>query len=522
MRPSSSSLDLFILTFNCAKALINVPVFSAHLYAALSQNATATNVLPDLVVLSLQEVAPMSYAFIGSYFLNPYYARFVEALNLASTRLLDHTKYGGYPESVSSQGTSSSPPPPPPYTLVRAKNVGMTSILLFARDPTSVSQIQEAECGFGAADMGNKGAVGLRVTWSDPSQRDKSTELTFVATHLAAMEWNLKKRNANWRNIVSGLTFQNPHEVLPGVFPVNEHPTPRPDTSGAGIPAPVARSLLPAGSVDSSEAEEEEEEEPLLSSSSAQLPLAQQGLTPSQAATLQDISIFKPNSHLFVAGDLNYRISSTTPPPLSTFPSFDEGSPNHYSNFIGRDQLTLEREAGRTFHGMEEAPVLFGPTYKFDILSSPKGAVNEMAVRKGVTQNGIPEVPWKFAPHRWPGWCDRVLFSSAEEEEVKVGGYDAFPVLESSDHRPVWFRASVTLGSSSESRSGSELKGGVQRKKTLPVPVDVDAWERRRIARKKEVVVGWSAFFWSTQEGAMVLGSILLICLGGWWAVRGW
>ncbi len=43
-----STLDLLILTFNCAKNLINVPVFAAHLQHALTQNATG---LPDLVVL---------------------------------------------------------------------------------------------------------------------------------------------------------------------------------------------------------------------------------------------------------------------------------------------------------------------------------------------------------------------------------------------------------------------------------------------------------------------------------------
>jgi len=512
MRPSSA-LDLFILTFNCAKTLINVPVFSSHLHAALSQNATG---LPDLVVLSLQEVAPMSYAFIGSYFLNPYYARFTEALNLASSHVLETS--GAYDAS-----------PPPPYTLVRAKNVGMTAILLFARDPTSISQIEEAECGFGAADMGNKGAVGLRVTWTsqqpppydttDAVELGKSTELTFVATHLAAMEWNLKKRNANWRSIVSGLTFSNPRSVLPGVFPTNRSGTATPDRSGAGDKAP--RPHPSSGSVDSSEAEEEEEEEdePLLLPSSYPPEPATQALTPSQSASLQNISIFKPTSHLFVAGDLNYRISSTTPPPLSQFPSFDPNSPNHYSHFFERDQLTQERLAGRTFHGMEEAPVTFGPTYKFDILDSPAGAVNEAAVRKGQKINGVPEVPWKFAPHRWPGWCDRVLFTG--HEEMKVGGYDAFPVVESSDHRPVWLRVSVPIVGGEEMKMGLELKGAENDPRhKLPVPVDVDAWERRKVARRKEVVVGWSAFLWSTQEGAVVLATVLMMVLGGWWLFR--
>lgn len=45
---ASGALDLFILTFNCAKALIDVQVFSAHLHGALRQNS---NGLPDLVAL---------------------------------------------------------------------------------------------------------------------------------------------------------------------------------------------------------------------------------------------------------------------------------------------------------------------------------------------------------------------------------------------------------------------------------------------------------------------------------------
>jgi hypothetical protein len=42
------NLDIFLLTFNCAKNLINAPVFATHLQAALTQNASS---LPDLVVL---------------------------------------------------------------------------------------------------------------------------------------------------------------------------------------------------------------------------------------------------------------------------------------------------------------------------------------------------------------------------------------------------------------------------------------------------------------------------------------
>ena len=42
------NLDLLVLTFNCAKSLINVAVFAQHLQTAFSKNASG---LPDLVVL---------------------------------------------------------------------------------------------------------------------------------------------------------------------------------------------------------------------------------------------------------------------------------------------------------------------------------------------------------------------------------------------------------------------------------------------------------------------------------------
>ncbi|KAK3363428.1 DNase I-like protein [Lasiosphaeria hispida] len=514
-----SALDLFVLTFNCAKNLINVGVFASHLYGALSHNATG---LPDLVVFSLQEVAPLSHAFVGSYFLNPYFSRYEEALNLASARLVATIEDGDSDGTTSVTEQAERRVPPHPYTLVRAKNVGMTAILLFARDPGALRQIEEAECGFGAADMGNKGAVGLRVIWSEPSAAElgRSAELTFVATHLAAMEWNLKKRNANWRTIMSGLTFADPKAALPGVFPANQ-PRPRPSMSGAG-------NRIAAESSESSDAEADDESDaqPLLDED--HLRLAAQ-----HSATLQDMSIFKPTAHLFVAGDLNYRISNTTPPPLSPFPSFDPTSENYYPNFLARDQLTQERLAGRAFHGMTEAPITFGPTYKFDVLSSANGATNEAAVRAGATANGIPEVPWRFAPHRWPGWCDRVLYldlpgwaAGGGKKSIDVRAYDAMPVVRSSDHRPVFFRASVPLVAAEDMLPPA--KGALSEAERAdprvepPVLLDVHAWERRAAARRREIAVGWTALLWSTREGAVVLATLMVLVLSGWWFFRGY
>ncbi|KAK4211719.1 DNase I-like protein [Rhypophila decipiens] len=554
---AAAALDLLILTFNCAKNLIDVPVFAAHLQGALRQNSGGDG-LPDLVAFSLQEVAPLSYAFIGSYFLNPYYAKYEEALNLASSRFLEEEQESNStadleedegsshereeeeegllkPNKKKSQQQSQAATQTKPYTLVRAKNVGMTAIMLFARDPETVTRVEEAECGFGAADMGNKGAVGLRVSLKKDRDSRDETEVTLVATHLAAMEWNLKKRNANWRSIASGLTFGNPKEVVPGVFGENTS-GPRADQSGAGDkvgPGPSA-AVADAGGSDSSEAtseadDEDEAERPLVTSDG-------ESLAPEHRAALKDISVFKPSSYLFVAGDLNYRISSTTPPPMSTFPSFDADSPNHYSTFLPRDQLTQERLAGRAFKGMSEAPVSFGPTYKYNILEKPDEAVNEEAVRAGVEHDGVPEVPWKFAPHRWPGWCDRVLYLDlpswlkTKSQKVEVKAYNSLPVVKTSDHRAVFLRVQVPVVSGENMRKGLEMEesnsddGELSQDPRInpPVLVDAHAWERREAARRKELLVGMSAFLWSTQEGAVLLGTMVLLGVGSWYASRGW
>lgn len=183
---------------------------------------------------SLQEISPLAHGFVGGYLLNPYLTPFREALNLAATGLVQQCQAESGPDpkpKPSLQRSTSTIPgiwrrqPDYPYKLVEARNVGMTAILLFARKPDAIHHIQTAECAFGIANMGNKGAVALRVTYSDagtaaggdggeglaggepstaagaPAER-RTTELTFVATHLAAMEYNLRRRNANWATIV--------------------------------------------------------------------------------------------------------------------------------------------------------------------------------------------------------------------------------------------------------------------------------------------------------------------------------
>ncbi|KAM5380303.1 hypothetical protein ACJZ2D_003585 [Fusarium nematophilum] len=485
MTPPPPTLDLLYLTFNCAKSLLDVPVFASHLQTALRQNATG---LPEIVVLSLQEVAPLAYTFIGGYFLNTYLARYEEALNIAARQNTSNTNSTHDDTLVANAPTTH---PSKPYTLIRANNVGYTAILLFALDASRLKNIQEAEVGFGPAEMGNKGAVGLRMLYEGSS--GSSTELTFVATHLAAMEWNLPRRNANWAAIMRGMAFENPEEVV-NSFKTSVTPSPA-STPPAEDPPERVRLL-----------DDEHHEQ--------HSRLQQQ---------LHNISVFRPSSHLFVAGDLNYRISTTSPPPSAAFPSLDPESENYYPDFFRLDQLTRERTAGRTLHGLSEHEVRFPPTYKYDVLP-PKPGTKEPEL----------DVPWRFAVHRYPGWTDRILYleipswlkgesgagaAGSEELKLNVRAYDCLPVLRMSDHRPVFLRVDVPLISPTELAPPSGLDPDTTRdpRARLPVEIDPEAWERRAAARRKEVMAGWSMFLWSTKQGAYILATVLALGASAYW-----
>lgn len=440
------------------------------------------------ILSSLQEVAPMAYSFIGPYFLDPYLAAYGQALNLAAEAFNDPATDHDNIKLLDRQQLAQ-----PTYTLVRSKNVGMTAVLLFAKDAATIVDVKEAEVGFGAAEMGNKGAAGLRVVYEDAGS-GRSAELTFVATHLAAMEWNLAKRNANWATIMRGLTFGNPENIL----------KPKPARSDS--------SLRENGD---ERASVEEAMQLLHDQHNEERRQMQQ--------RLQDISVFKPTSHLFVAGDLNYRISATSPSPNASVPSLDPESENFYPRFFPLDQLTRERKAGRTLHGLSEADVLFPPTYKYDVIPG--------------TNNPL-EVSWKFAPHRFPSWTDRVLYldvppwTKAQDPDapgIKVQAYNAMPVVEWSDHRPVFFRADVPIIAKGDLLSPGQLgdssypaEWDLDPRARLPVEIDPEAWERRAAARQREVMAGWSMFFFSTQEGTLVLGTLVVAALSGWWLYQQW
>lgn len=424
-----ASLSLYIFTFNCGHKLIDKATVASQLFNGLEDST-----LPDLLVVSLQEVAQIAQSFIGGSFLVPYFARFEDAVNIAA-------------EQISGNSTDR-------YTSVVTRHVGMTAIIVFAKDPATIESIETAGVGLGASEMGNKGAVGVRLLYRDVnSTGEASTELTFVAAHLAAMEWELERRNEDWKNIVRGLVFSSTSR---------EHPGNVTSLSAVGI----------------------EDEQPLLS------------ISP------QATGIYKPTSHLFVAGDLNYRTSILKPSPLDHRNSFpqphhDEDSPQHHFNFFENDQLTQEREAGRTCHGLVEADVTFPPTYKYN--------PNEPFL---VPDDEISH--WSWAQHRWPSWCDRILYlevppwlkRQAPEAEIIPHKYLALPLFPTSDHRAVVLGFTVPLipipkPDEDEESDDPRIKP--------PFTINPNWKTDREKARRLELISGFTMYLTGTWEGWGIL-----------------
>lgn len=353
------------------------------------------------------------------------------------------------------------------YVNIITRNLGMTAIMAFVPQDRAqqMKWIETAEVGVGMYDMGNKGAVALKFGYAS---REEEIELSFVAAHLAPMEEALERRNEDWKNIVRGMVF-----------------TPSQGTA-------LRKSSRRLSS------EEDESNAPLLPES----PIS---------------GLFTPTSHLILAGDLNYRTSRIKPSPADyrVFPQPTEEASDarHYSKLLKEDQLTRELKAHKTCHGLQEAPVDFPPTYKY---SDKARAVAE-------TDSGVR---WDWASHRWPSWCDRILYlplpswmtDRDPSTAIKINKYMALPLMATSDHRPVALSLSIPLRSippPDRDASGHDVR------LSPPFGIDPDWGQKRARARRRELAVGVAAFLGLTWEGRLILLATIVGAVGGWWVISG-
>ncbi|KAI9795217.1 MAG: hypothetical protein M1833_007299 [Piccolia ochrophora] len=470
------TLTIGILTFNCARAPINPILLSSHL-SSVFFSTTHDAAPPDILCFSLQEVAPIAYAFLGGSYLSPYLLQFHNVVQLLS-----------FEGNLSGEDE---------YTHILTRNVGMTAIILFAKRSLAgnVRNIETAGVGTGLWEMGNKGAVGVRLGLTseiDPQPQDSDADddsedltllyTTFIAAHLAPAETGLERRNKDWENIVRRLSFMRTISASP--------------TSQG--------------------------------SSSETLPL----LAPSPTNSVPT-SIYSPPTPTFLAGDLNYRTASQPPSassPLvfpSASPNTPADAPTHFTYLLPNDQLTRERNAHRTCHGFDEAPIKFPPTYKYS--SEAMARADKAAANKPLPPNqSKPQSD--YASHRWPSWCDRILSlspsppsgtpntssaaSPTEPNTIKTHHYTSLPLLPSSDHQPVVQISSIP----STPPSPADLAAS---KPPFPLTPHSTAQRLRASARRLEVVVGVLAYLALTWKGRGIVAAVLVGGVGGWWLVGG-
>ncbi|KAH6644382.1 Endonuclease/exonuclease/phosphatase [Boeremia exigua] len=407
--------DLYLLTFNCARTLANPQSLAPSFFDALPKDGP----VPDLVAISLQEIAPIAYSFLGGSYLKPYFDRITTTVQLAA--------------DLHSHGSQR-------LEHVATRSLGMTALMIFAKPSFTqrIQWIQSAGAGVGFSNMGNKGAVAMRIGVSCPTSiSDETLNLSFAAAHLAPSEKKVEARNKDWENLVRNLVFRNRDD---SVYSLSE-------------------------------------ERPLLSS---------------RRAPSEETGLFATGSHVFFFGDLNYRTHDSSPDEKAyeAYPSMKapESSPKHYSQLLSCDQLTREKEANRTLHGLEELPITFPPTYKYSMSRSS-------------------DDEWQWAKHRYPSWCDRILYLPSQSSKLEPQIYTALPVQSTSDHRPV--ALSVRVEETPIPVHGSSVEA--------PFSINPTWKSRQEAARRWEVMVGASSYLALTRTGNAMLVAFLAVLAGGWW-----
>jgi len=275
-----------------------------------------------------------------------------------------------------------------------------------------------AACGIMGVG-GNKGGVGVRVQLHRRA-------FVFVAVHLAAHQGATRKRNSNTETILANLAFEPA---------LGEHwrAAAKREAAEAGVaepaiaPQPLARSnsmRVPraaagfgAGAADDSgDDEEEAEEAAAATAASGKL----RGSPPAGGAGDAELLLY--------LGDMNYRLDG-----IRYEEACAAATRGDLAALAKHDQLLRERAAGRTLPGLQEGPLRFPPSYKFDKGCAPGALAYDSSEKRRV-----------------PAWCDRVLWADAVANgaaaEAASGAWGLCSELESydsvmdvceSDHKPV-------------------------------------------------------------------------------------
>jgi Endonuclease/Exonuclease/phosphatase family len=134
------------------------------------------------------------------------------------------------------------------------------------------------------------------------------------------------------------------------------------------------------------------------------------------------VPLFKTYDHVFLMGDLNYRLD----PPKEAGSSLEARvawveryvKAANWAGLAAVDELAVERERAHVFVNYQEGPLRFAPTFKIEPGSKQDGGYNGARI---------------------PSYCDRILWHSlpARRPLLCQTAYSSVASMRSSDHVPV-------------------------------------------------------------------------------------
>ncbi|KAK0561281.1 hypothetical protein OC844_003285 [Tilletia horrida] len=407
-----SSLRVQVATFNCnlQGAAAVSPDLAPWLVPTLSEKSKVYNAsdptqgrdAPDIYAVGFQELLPLPMGFASN-------EEATDAIDTTDREIRRAVRYHAAmtrPDGLYPPGHTGGPES---YDLLAA--VHMVGIVLFVYTRTRanisarVKEIRTAKVGTGLLGiMGNKGAVGLRLVLAG-ANGGRDEVYTFLSAHLAAHDHNVPRRNRDWANIVRRMVF-TPSSVQP--LPILQQ---TPQSASKGGPVPSVSQL----------------EERYKTQKAAQ---------PKDAVAIDNKSYgIYDSTHLFVCGDLNYRIALKKQPlPGSHADKASQGKMNKeelrwrlassdWPALASYDQLTLERVNNRVFHGLTEShlpSIKWGPTYKFKVIkpAKDKSPFETGNFSKDEKMSAEPGIASASTPAPAPAAAAAPAEKKKEEEEV--------------------------------------------------------------------------------------------------------
>eukprot|EP00756_Hemistasia_phaeocysticola_P026563 Hpha_TRINITY_DN16071_c3_g5::TRINITY_DN16071_c3_g5_i1::g.121007::m.121007 len=277
-----------------------------------------------------------------------------------------------------------------PYGFRKVAWVGLLGLVMVvfvkSRLAGDCRNVQSQSVRLGVGGVGNKGALGISFTLL-------CKRFLFVNSLFIPELDNKSKRNESFHYVLNSLTKSM---TLP--TEQSEDPCANLVTFGISGEPSVSKSAVGTGFFGSPKH--------------------------GQVATVSN-SLLGNTDYVLWMGDLQYRVETPYEEAMQMI------AQQRWSELIQGDQLTQERESGRTFTDFFEPTIAFAPSYKY------------------VRKQAVYDTSKKGGTRRVPAYCDRVLYYSLQHPRpddflpqsniVAAVKYKCYPEQGNrlSDHRPV-------------------------------------------------------------------------------------